>query len=646
MFHGTITEELTSHEEWSHYNENIIEDQKDFVYVKFNGLHLKSMENLQSCISLRVCILSNNFITDIHPLQSCIKLVKLDLHGNQIKSLPDTKFWSGLKKLKLLYLHDNGFVKLKNICMLSACPSLIALTMFDCPVSLKKGYRHVLVNSIWPLKALDYHVISDEEIIQNWHLPERFKAYNHRLFFNFCPALKKGSTYDDEINNIKHIISKINEILAHNSPVLIVQRWIRGFLVRKNMSPLLLCKKPQEKFISECETKWIYIQKGYEDRLFKDLFFQPETNKTGILTHWKHSLYSPVDLKNPREQRKHVSSIIYELKTQDIGIKSKKSRHLIQKDIQFSQHHLLKDTILSSLCILGTLVKGQKESEDETEGEELDASFRISVFKLPILTSDSLKYAALLKGKEHDYFPTCVQPSSTTHQKPAIKKKDMLLKSNVRKEFFIAHRTGIKLRKLCDIDKYYSEQKKLESHKKKLAAITMARGVQERVSSIIQENLNKKKNAAQKRIAKDNETIQNGLQQRWQDRHDYLEKVRERRALFLAEKNQKAEDRLLIQNISNERTLLSKGMIKMDRLRKNQAVLQQKSLIVQQRVEMEKHQKNLLKQMKEIRAQETYKKHCEEKFVTDMIAFQKACEQFQDAKTKVAIMKKLVFQVP
>ncbi|XP_072610975.1 leucine-rich repeat and IQ domain-containing protein 3 isoform X4 [Vulpes vulpes] len=513
MFHGTITEELTSHEEWSHYNENIIEDQKDFVYVKFNGLHLKSMENLQSCISLRVCIFSNNFITDIHPLQSCIKLVKLDLHGNQ------------------------------------------------------------------------------------------------------------GSTYDDEINNIKHIISKINGILAHNSPVLIVQRWIRGFLVRKNMSPMLLCKKPQEKFISECETKWIYIQKGYKDRLFKDLFFQPETNKTGMLTHWKHSLYSPVDLKNPREQRKHVSSIIYELKTQDIGIKSKKSRHLIQK--------------------------GQKESEDETEDEELDASFRISVFKLPILTSDSLKYAALLKGKEHDYFPTCVQPFSTTHQKPAIKKKDMLLKSNVKKEFFIAHRTGIKLRKLCDIDKYYSEQKKLESHKKKLAAITMARGVQERVSSIIQENLNKKKNAAQKRIAKDNETIQNGLQQLWQDRHDYLEKVRERRALFLAEKNQKAEDRLLIQNISNERTLLSKGMIKMDRLRKNQAVLQEKSLIVQQRVEMEKHQKNLLKQMKEIRAQETYKKHCEEKFVTDMIAFQKACEQFQDAKTKVAIIKKnLVFQVP
>lgn len=244
---------------------------------------------------------------------------------------------------------------------------------------------------------------------------------------------------------------------------------------------------------------------------------------------------------------------------------------------------------------------GQKESEDETEGEELDASFRISVFKLPIHTSGSLKYAALLKEKEQDYFPTYVQPFSTTHQKPEITKKDMLLKGNVRKEFFTTHRTGIKLRTLCDIDKCYSEQKKQESHKKKITAVTLAQVAQERVSLAVQENLNKKKNAAQKLIAKDNETIRNGLQQLWQDRFNYLEKVKERRARFLKEKKQKAEDRLLIQNISNERTLLCKGMIKMDRLRKNQAVLQEKSLIVQQRLEMEKYQKNLLKQMKEIR---------------------------------------------
>ncbi|KAB0372363.1 hypothetical protein FD755_016155 [Muntiacus reevesi] len=101
MFHGTIIEEPTNHREWIHYNENIIEDQKD---------HFCS-------------------------------------------SLPGTKFWGQLKKLAFLYLHDSGFAELKNIHMLFACSSLIVLPI------------HVLVNSIWPLKALKNHVISDEEII-------------------------------------------------------------------------------------------------------------------------------------------------------------------------------------------------------------------------------------------------------------------------------------------------------------------------------------------------------------------------------------------------------------------------------------------------------------------------------------------------
>lgn len=129
----------------------------------------------------------------------------------------------------------------------------------------------------------------------------------------------------------------------------------------------------------------------------------------------------------------------------------------------------------------------------------------------------------------------------------------------------------------------------------------MAQVAQERVSLAVQENLNKKKYAAQKLIAKNNKTIKNSLQQLWQDRFNYLEKARKRKALFLEEKKQRAEDRLLIQNLNNERTLLAKEMIKIDRLKKNQAALKEKSLIVRQKLETEKHQKDLVKQMKEIR---------------------------------------------
>ncbi|XP_070259479.1 leucine-rich repeat and IQ domain-containing protein 3 [Myotis yumanensis] len=615
MFHATVTKELINHKEWSHYNENIIEDQKDFVFVKFTGLHLKSMESLQSCISLKICIFSNNFITNISPLGSCIKLVKLDLHGNQIKSLPDVRFWSRLKSLKLLYLHDNGFAKLKNVCMLSACPSLIALTLFDCPVSLKKGYRHVLVNTILPLKALDHHVISDEEIIQNFHLPERFKTYNHRLFFNFCPPLKKGSTYEDETNNINFVISKINEIMAHNSPILIIQRWIRGFLVRKILSHYFSYKKPQEKFISECKTKWAYKHKKYEDMIFKDLIIKPETNITGKLARKKHTILSPVDLISLNKQKKHISSPLSELKKKDIG---KKSRHLIQK--------------------------GQ-ESEGETEDEELHASFRISVFKLPIHSSDSLK-SAVLKKKEQASFPTSRQPLSTTQQKPVITKPQLLLEKNARREFFTIHRTGIKLKTLYDIDEYHLE-KKQESHQKNGIAITKAKTAQEKVSLNVQEMLQRKKRAVRKQMAESSRAIQDGLSQLWQVRSNYLEKVRERRALFLEEKNQKARDRLLIQNLNNELIIWDRSVNKMRLLKKNNDLLKEKHLIVQEKRETERLQKDLRKYMKELRARENCKRHSEEKFVYDMIAFQKACERLQEAKAKIESVKaKVIVKTP
>ncbi|XP_060058162.1 leucine-rich repeat and IQ domain-containing protein 3 isoform X2 [Erinaceus europaeus] len=608
MFHGTITKELTNHEEWRHYNENIIEDQKDFVFVKYTSLHLKTMECLQSCISLKVCIFSNNFITDIHPLQNCIKLVKLDLHGNQIKSLPNTTFWSGLKNLKLLYLHDNGFSKLKNVCMLSACPNLIALTMFDCPVSLKKGYRHVIVNSIWPLKALDYYVVSDEEIIQNCVLPERFKTCNHRLFFNFCSSLKKGSNYEDEINNIKYIMSTINEILAHNSPVLIVQRWIRGFLVRKSLSHFLLYKRQQEKFMNEYKSRWIYICKSYEDKLFKDLFIHSETNIRGKLARWKYNIHYPFDLSCSFKQRRHIPSILYELHPKDTDIKLKHSKYLIQK--------------------------GQKDFEGDTDDEELATSFRISVSKLPLYTLD------VVKKKEQCFFPVGAYQFSNIFQKPMIKRKDFLLKNNMKRDFLMIHRTGMNLEAVYNIDKHYSELKKEEIHKNKIAAVKAARTAEERVASTVQETSNNKIYAAQKQARKDNKAIQSGLQQHWREKFTYLEEVRERRALFLKEKSQKAANRLLIQTISNERDLLIKGVININRLKNNLDALNEKSRIVQQQRETEKYQRELNQQMKKIRAQEIYKRHCEEKFVTNMIAFQQDCERFQDAKKRVAIVKR------
>ncbi|KAI2517582.1 LRRIQ3 isoform 10, partial [Pan troglodytes] len=58
------------------------------------------------------------------------------------------------------------------------------------------------------------------------------------------------------------------------------------------------------------------------------------------------NIYYPVDLKNSSEHRKHVSSILCELKPKDLGMKSKTSRHLIQKDLKKYIKDIVKKNLL------------------------------------------------------------------------------------------------------------------------------------------------------------------------------------------------------------------------------------------------------------------------------------------------------------
>ncbi|KAF4110140.1 hypothetical protein G5714_009392 [Onychostoma macrolepis] len=222
---------ILDHGYWTSESEK---DLKDILMVRLSSLLLKSLDQIGSCRALRICILADNFLTRIEALMECTRLVKLDLKGNQIVQLPDASCWSNLKELQLLYLHDNNMSTRNNIKGLSGCLNLTALTLYDTPLSLKKSYRHCLVNSIWSLKALDNFVISDEEIIQNWSLPIQFKAMNQHFCVSLYPSTKSDS-FEIEMKATYKIISDINRIQAVYSPTLIIQRWIRGHLIRKSL---------------------------------------------------------------------------------------------------------------------------------------------------------------------------------------------------------------------------------------------------------------------------------------------------------------------------------------------------------------------------------------------------------------------------
>ena len=57
-------------------------------------------------------------------------------------------------------------------------PSILHITLFSNPVCNIPGYRHFMVNSTPGLKALDYHVITDEERIEDASFGYRFRGLN------------------------------------------------------------------------------------------------------------------------------------------------------------------------------------------------------------------------------------------------------------------------------------------------------------------------------------------------------------------------------------------------------------------------------------------------------------------------------------
>ncbi|KAG9470662.1 hypothetical protein GDO78_017050 [Eleutherodactylus coqui] len=161
------------------------------VTINLSKQLLKQVEVLQACSALRSCTLANNYLTDITALRNCVQIIHLDLHGNQIQNLPGQEFWRQLKNLKLLYLHNNRIRSVQNVESLSSSPTLTGLTLYDTPLSLQKSYRHIVVNSIWSLKALDNFVVSDEEIIEDWTLQGKFKALSPDLYINMLLVFSK-----------------------------------------------------------------------------------------------------------------------------------------------------------------------------------------------------------------------------------------------------------------------------------------------------------------------------------------------------------------------------------------------------------------------------------------------------------------------
>jgi len=133
------------------------------------------------------------------------------------------------KKLKIVNLHNNGINRVESLVALASLPRLIGLTLYNCPIYKRNGYRHHTVNTIWSLKALDHYVLSDEEIIEGADFHNtRFESQSNHLKINLNPAEKS-------MQSLTQLIARINQISKHHSPVIIIQRTVRGYIARSKM---------------------------------------------------------------------------------------------------------------------------------------------------------------------------------------------------------------------------------------------------------------------------------------------------------------------------------------------------------------------------------------------------------------------------
>ncbi|XP_038268029.1 leucine-rich repeat and IQ domain-containing protein 3 isoform X2 [Dermochelys coriacea] len=539
------------------------------------------------------------------------------LYLKNIQHLPGPTFWEGMKELNLLYLHDNGIGKLDNVHSLSFCPNLIGLTLFDTPLSLRIAYRHIVVNSILSLKALDYYVISDEEIVENWKLSPKYKPFSPSFFLDFCHAPKKEATVEEDINVVKDIISKINHILAHHSPVVIVQRWIRGYLTRKRFGKIPWDEVLLQRYYIRDEAKQIYSQSTFpvcDSKSFIYHIIKPEQNtEDKKLTSGKQVFYMNNFRKLPvlclRRKKQPVFSISPTLRKKEK--KNKLGEHRIPQR------------------------KGFLDVEKPNMEEQVETKFRLSVCKAAF---HSVKEKLMIFQKKEEEIWHAVYPfHSLVHPAPQLKAVNHPV--SIEKRIFARMYGSVRLGPFYVIDKAYRERKRCEIQTKKICGVMQMQIAKGETDYCTKGFLEEKKNGIQKRCKEEEIRIQEALQQHQLRRSGFIEKVRQRHAQFLETKNQKASEYSLIQDFSIQHASFTQSLFRLDRLRKSEETLKKRKSIVKENKEDMEKWKELIKNVQEQRKLMLQKENLAENVILGSIVSQKTSERLQQAKAKVAAVK-------
>nr|XP_056700735.1 leucine-rich repeat and IQ domain-containing protein 3 [Euleptes europaea] len=609
-------------------DQHILRNVENIVMVQLCARYLKDVGYLQYCVSLKICILSGNFLSNIDALESCTCLIKLDLHSNQMQDLPGPVFWRNMKNLSLLYLHDNTISNLENVHSLSFCPNLIALTLFNTPLSLKIAYRHIVVNSIISLKALDYYVISDEEIVESWRLPKKYKPFTLKFFVDFCPPFGKETTFRKEMKMVRKIISKINHILSLYSPILIIQKWVRGYLQRKR-----LCLIPLRE---------VLLHKRYIRAGKKEIYIQV----TPSVCDTKRSMHHIIKTAQHSEAGKLTSGI------QVLKMKDLKELHLYLKGLRqpvlsavlkFEEERKIKQKESKRLPKTDLLDWKQTEMKEE---KEMTSQFRLSVDKMPFY--DKTVELQEYQDRQKDFFDDVYDLHFLKKPLPEI--KPMHDPGCIERRAFVKAYGSIRLRPLCAVDKAYWETQQLDILLRKEREVMQMQISQNVAKERTYQLTDKRAEYLQRKCEQEKCVLRDILKERQEERAALIRKIRRKHVTFLESKAAKTVEHTFIHGFSTQHTALTKGLLRLDGWRSRQESKDKRRIIVKSIIEEHKQHKDMFKHFQEQRQTMLQLRGNAERFFRKYVVDERAKEKSQQAKAKVATIKeprvKIMYKLP
>uniref|UniRef100_UPI00398F70BD leucine-rich repeat and IQ domain-containing protein 3-like isoform X4 n=1 Tax=Pristiophorus japonicus TaxID=55135 RepID=UPI00398F70BD len=467
---------------------------------------------------------------------------------------------------------------------------------------------------------------------------------------SYCPCLIKLDVHGNHItcwrsglNHIRELFSTINSILAHQSPLLIIQRWIRGYLTRKKLRLFLhpreqlsltrmqvnaaLCRRGIH--VLDDGSKW--VKGSTEDDQCNAVSLQIDINKLQL------------ELLEDRCEAKELTSGIYPSISQWSRWNTPNFK---QQKSNIFRHRTFRQSNFGSRPDIFELESPMGEEVDEEEDEEEDDEEDADKDILEMFTSLAIiqpsgpagdrrlhRHAAgadvrLGIQQLHEMLRNKPQPKFT-YQPPITLNKRLYAKSY----------GCMNLAPFKAIQKAYRDRDKAVKQRVRVHLIRQLKAVDDQAKSKLREQALTRNYDPFRKYKEDQARGVKILLQRKIDRAESLKLVRQSNFLFLEEKNWRESDHQLAKTFNSRYTTMSEALLKRKIRAKNENIHQQNF----ERVQNIRKQANQLKEeIKDFMMHKQLVMQLENnaaRTATNTILLQASKERLLNARSRVAALK-------